>query len=241
MPLKDPSVDHQFAAENRGLLQCHARLTRKSIDLSAYNTVNDAADIADLRVALGLPLMNIYGVSYGTRVALAVMRYFPTGIRSVVLDSIVPPQYNLFSDGLLAEGRAFDALTGGCTLDTRCSRKYPHLKRTFDRLLTRLNRHPAQFKIRDQSTGHSYTVRVNGDEFAQVVRGVMYITPLIRYLPALIFQVNDHQYRGLRYLMSILSSGGGVSLGTYKSVTCAEDAPSVTAGTLTAASNLLLF
>jgi pimeloyl-ACP methyl ester carboxylesterase len=42
------------------------QLTGAGWDVSAYNTRENAADVADLRVALGIPSWNIYGVSYGT-------------------------------------------------------------------------------------------------------------------------------------------------------------------------------
>ncbi|MCA9907717.1 MAG: alpha/beta fold hydrolase, partial [Anaerolineae bacterium] len=39
-------------------------------DLSLYNTAQNAADVADLRVAMGYDEINLYGSSYGTRLAL---------------------------------------------------------------------------------------------------------------------------------------------------------------------------
>ncbi len=43
--------------------------------------------------ALGYPTYNLFGISYGTRLALVMMRDHPgAGIRSVVLDSSFPPE-----------------------------------------------------------------------------------------------------------------------------------------------------
>src|SRR5690606_39073830 len=70
---------------------CHADLTAQGIRLNAYTSAENAADIADLRVALGYEQVNLYGISYGTRLALTIMRDHPQGIRSVVLDSVYPP------------------------------------------------------------------------------------------------------------------------------------------------------
>ena len=41
--------------------------------------------------ALGPAQWNLYGVSYGSRVTMEVMRRYPEKIRSVVLDSVYPP------------------------------------------------------------------------------------------------------------------------------------------------------
>jgi pimeloyl-ACP methyl ester carboxylesterase len=62
---------------------CHRRLVEWGIDLGAYNTTESAADFAELRAALGIPEWNVYGVSYGTDLALTYMREHPEGIRSV--------------------------------------------------------------------------------------------------------------------------------------------------------------
>jgi pimeloyl-ACP methyl ester carboxylesterase len=42
---------------------CHNRLTAKGIDLSAFNSVENAADVADLRTAMGIDSWHVYGVS----------------------------------------------------------------------------------------------------------------------------------------------------------------------------------
>src|SRR5579875_1167046 len=85
------SLQRQVTLEVQATQQCRNRLAAAGIDLNAYTTVADAADVADLRVALGYPSLNLYAVSYGTRLALTVMRTHPQGIRSVVLDSVEPP------------------------------------------------------------------------------------------------------------------------------------------------------
>jgi len=48
-------------------------------------------EVNDLRLALRYDEVNLWGSSYGTRLALGVMRDFPEGLRSVVLDSAYPP------------------------------------------------------------------------------------------------------------------------------------------------------
>ncbi len=76
---------------------CRAQLVAKGIDIAAYNTTENAADFVDLRRVLGYKLWNVYGVSYGTELALTLMRTDPNGIKSVILDSTVPPNLVNFS------------------------------------------------------------------------------------------------------------------------------------------------
>src|SRR4051812_36460587 len=71
---------------------CHARLRASGYNLTTFDTAQNAADIADLRTALGIKEWNIYGVSYGSDLALTILRAHPAGVRSVVVDGVVPPQ-----------------------------------------------------------------------------------------------------------------------------------------------------
>jgi pimeloyl-ACP methyl ester carboxylesterase len=74
---------------------CRKRLAPTGFDFVAYNSHENAADIADLRVKLGIDQWNVYDVSYGTDLAQQLLRDHAEGIRSVVLDSVVPPSVNI--------------------------------------------------------------------------------------------------------------------------------------------------
>ena len=83
MGYDDPKTGEALA-EAAG--KCYRRLAGQGIDLGGFNTTENAADFADLRRALGIERWNVYGVSYGTDLALTYMRDHPEGIRSVTLD-----------------------------------------------------------------------------------------------------------------------------------------------------------
>ena len=70
---------------------CHDRLASQGINLSNFNTAENEADFADLRKALHIKQWNVYGLSYGTDLALSLMRDYPEGIRSVIIDAVLPP------------------------------------------------------------------------------------------------------------------------------------------------------
>lgn len=77
---------------------CHDRLAQSGINLSAYTSAATVADLKDLRVALGYSSWNIYSLGYGTRLTLQLMREDPGGIRSVILDSVIPPQVDIVAE-----------------------------------------------------------------------------------------------------------------------------------------------
>ena len=76
--------------------RCVRELLGKGIDLRQYNSIANANDTVALVNALGYETYNLYGISYGTRLALVLMRDHPEGIRSVVLDSTFPPEIHGF-------------------------------------------------------------------------------------------------------------------------------------------------
>jgi pimeloyl-ACP methyl ester carboxylesterase len=227
----------QATAEyDAALNQCHARLTAQGIDLSAYNTPSDAADIHDLIHELGYHQADLYGVSYGTRLALEVMRLYPQDLRSVVLDSTFPPQVNLWTTYGPNMAHVFGVLFQGCAADPTCNAKYPQLASMLNAVLTGLNTHPITFTATDFNTGRSYTVLFHGIDFATLLFSAFYVTSFIPYIPKLIYEVSQGRYNDLlAEFDGALNFDNGVSWGVFFSVECAEDVPFMTQRALSAA------
>ena len=111
------STEESLRLYEKATLACRERLSASGINLSAYNSFENAADVADLRNALNYPEVNLYGVSYGTLLALHVMRFHPQGIRSVILDGVVPPQVNFLLEAPHTQDQAFTHLFEACAKD----------------------------------------------------------------------------------------------------------------------------
>ncbi len=219
--------------------QCHDRLVRSGINLDDYNSLADAADVADLRLALGYERVNLYGVSYGTRLALTTMRTHPAGIRGVVLDSVYPPEANLFTGPLSSLRRSFDVLFAGCAADATCGRVYPHLQSTFYDLVARLDAHPATFQTTSNPGGKRYTVLLTGGRLADLLFQTLYVTPFIPVLPKAIYTASNGNYDLVSKLYGTLEFDDSIALGQYYSFECGEDAPFVTPAQVRAAGQAL--
>src|SRR5499427_279462 len=109
---------------------CHRELAATGADLSAYNSTENAADFADLRNLLGLTSWNVYGTSYGTYLAQTLMRDHPEGIRSVVLDSVLPTTYTIPGNWWITRA-GFDNLFQACLAEAACNALHPRLEETF--------------------------------------------------------------------------------------------------------------
>jgi pimeloyl-ACP methyl ester carboxylesterase len=147
---------------------CRDRLAATGVDLAAYNTAENAADFADLRVALGIDAWNVYGVSYGSRLALAYLRDHPEGIRSVVLDSVSPPVNNIVENWWGAPASSFKRIFAACAAQPACAAAYPNLEDDFYATVNRLTETPVVVQATDAS-GAPVTVNIDGFPFVYAV------------------------------------------------------------------------
>ncbi len=146
--------------------RCYNRLTNSGIDLGAYNSAESAADIEDLRRVLKIDKINLYGISYSARLMLDVMRYYPDGIRSVVLESTLPPETNYDEVGVDAIVRTLNEMFSQCQADAECNTAYPDLEKKFYAVVERLNDKSLIVSTPDPVTKQTYDILLNGDDFA---------------------------------------------------------------------------
>ena len=141
---------------------CRERLVRKGVDLSAYNTTENEQDFVDLRHALRIRQWNVYGYSYGTDLALSLMRDHPDGIRTAIIDSVVPPDIVglTWTWGSVREG--LTTIFDDCRAQPKCARKYPNLLQTFTRVVVRLEAHPVIRSVVPPHGGPAVKVALDG-------------------------------------------------------------------------------
>ena len=193
-------------------------------DLTAYNTASNAADINDLRLALGYDQVNLWGASYGTRLALGVMRDYPEGLRSVVLDSVYPPDVDLYMELPANAVRAFDMLFAGCAADAACSTAFPELEWVFFDTVERLNETPGAYEVTNALTGDDYDVLIDGDTLVALLFGFLYHTDVIPSLPQIIYDVSEGNFDMVSLIQgSLMARREAVSMGMQLSVQCNEE------------------
>jgi pimeloyl-ACP methyl ester carboxylesterase len=178
-------------ARRRALYESAAEACRKAwvaagFDLGSFDTTATAADFAELRSALGIAQWNLYGISYGTRVALTLMRDDPAGLRSVILDSVYPPEYRFFEGEFAAIERAFDAVAQSCAADEMCHRAVPDLKKAATSLIERYRANPVTVALADQESGTVEEVPVTGALLLERMIEIINEEDALRELPVLL-------------------------------------------------------
>lgn len=90
--------------------KCRDNFVKQGIDLSAYNTIESAEDINDLRLALGLDSLNLVGVSYSGGLMLTVARNHPEAVRTLILNSPLPGYVNYEEHALFNLNEALETV-----------------------------------------------------------------------------------------------------------------------------------
>ena len=202
--------------------QCRTRLEAEGVDLAAFNSVENAADVQAVRLALGYDEFNLYGVSYGTLLGLNLLREFPAGVRSVVLDAVVVPQEPFIAATAVTSDRAFDELFAACAADDECAQAFPNLETKFYNLVAQYNETPLRVPMTDPETGKTYLIHYDGDALMGTLFGNLYATFMLPYLPYLIEAIEQEDFGFLSADLSLRAFDRTFSTGMYYSVVCAE-------------------
>ncbi|MBF9031028.1 alpha/beta fold hydrolase [Rhodobacterales bacterium HKCCE3408] len=149
-----PGIDmdrlEALSAEGQGqtlmLAICAQAYAAADVDFAQYNSVASSRDIAALVTALGYDGgYNLYGTSYGTRLALNALRSTPDHIRAVVLDGTVSPAIPGTALTTAKVQEHYDTIFRLCAEDAWCAAEYPDLRNRFIAILADLAEEPLVF------------------------------------------------------------------------------------------------
>jgi pimeloyl-ACP methyl ester carboxylesterase len=208
---------------------CAAQLAAKGVDASQYTTSAFVADLDDVRAALGYARWNVWGGSYGTRVAQEYLRRHPDRVRSMVLDGVAPPALRIAFDVWPTRDHAIDRVIAACQGSPSCAQAHPALDTIFDDLQRDLAG-GRTVALTDPRTGATRDIRIDFDNIVAALQPLTYAPEVATLVPELLALARHHEYAPL--LAASLTVVGDLpyafSPALYYSVTCAEDIPRVT-------------
>lgn len=210
------------------ILACRDRLEREGIDLRGYTTSENAADINDIRAALGYERMNIFGASYGSELDLAIARDFPQFVRASALESNIPLETNYILDVGVSFDTSLNELFRACAANEACRAAYPDLRGTFQATVWQLNASPGFLTLRNTRTNALQDFQIlSGDLFSNLLFQFMYNTSYIPFLPDLIGRVGNGDTAFLsRLLQQPIDPNAAqppTALGLHYSIVCTQD------------------
>ena len=174
----------------RVLTACAKRLRGRGIDLAAYDTRATVADIVDLRRALKAGAWNLWGQSYGSRVALELMRRHPKGIRSVILDGPYPPHIGRNFHWAAPTIGTIRRLLQACNELAVCKDRLGAPRDRWVALLRRLRAKPLTVVSKPGGRLPPVTFKINDVMLLWVIQDSLYTSAGLRRLPALIAALN---------------------------------------------------
>lgn len=194
-------------------------------DASQFTTAVSIRDFEHVRTALGLRQWNLVGTSYGTRVAFEYARAFPRSIRSMVLDSVVPPNVVLGAEISQRSQFALDALFERCERDPACRKTFPNLKLVAMSLFESLKAEPVKVVYEDVTQGRMRELNFSDQHLALVVRLALYQDETMATLPLLLQQASQGRFSVLAkfYKQYEVQLEDSIHIGLHNSVACSED------------------
>ncbi|MFG2874792.1 alpha/beta fold hydrolase [Streptomyces sp. NPDC048337] len=209
----------------KAVTDCRARLVADGADLGAYNSTENAADFADLRKALNIPLWNVYGYSYGSDLALTYMRLYPEGIRAVAIDSITPPQTVNLPWTWASTSEGIRNIFEACAAQPACKDRYPDLPQLLTDQVRRLEAQPLTLNVTPPDGGKPVKTVLDGGALLNLI---VAFNPRPKDIPAALEELgngNPERFAQARAAGSVPKKISHSSHGLTNSIACAEWAP----------------
>jgi pimeloyl-ACP methyl ester carboxylesterase len=199
---------------------CRDALTQRA-DLRMYTTEQIARDLDELRAALGIERWNVFGASYGTRLAQEYTRAFGPRVRTLTLHGVAAPSLTIplpyARDSQATVDRLFDQQT----------------RKDLAAVLAALAKEPAKVSI------DSLDVMVSAGNLSEALRHMLYnagaapaAAQMIRAAAA-----GDFTPAAREVLRERRTFSHDFALGLFLSVTCAEDVARIDEAAIPAASH----
>lgn len=203
-------------------------LDEMDADPRFYTTVDAVRDFESLRQALGIEKFMLYGISYGSRVALEYLRRHPTSLRGVVVDGVAAPSEPLGLEIASDAQAAFDAILDRCASTPSCDKRFPNLQERFQAMQERLDEEPVTVELRDPRSGEFDTVTIGAASVASLVRMSSYQRHTVALLPLQLSRAADGDFAALGGALQILEDSSlpeSMAMGMHMAVVCSEDIP----------------
>lgn len=213
-------------ARLKGIEDCFATAKARGVDLSGYNSIENARDVHALRRALGIEKWNVWGISYGSILGQSYLKEDPQGIRAVVLDAIVPliQGAHFQKIGTFLQ-RDLDLLEAACHEDKACKASFPDIDGRLKEAAAAIQKRPITVEALDKEYAPTGKVTIFHDIIAGLPFQMFYEQKNYGTMPAFIDALADLVERRDFDAFSALTAGGGgggisISQGMYNAILC---------------------
>ena len=193
-----------------------------------YTTSIAVRDLDAVRAALGYEQINLYGASYGTRVAQHYVRRYSEHARTVILDGVVNPSLALGASVALDAETALRAGFARCEADRGCASRYPDIAAEFDALRAQLDQHSVAVRLPDPVTAEGREIEFTAGHLALATRMLIYSDSSAALLPLFIHEAHENgNFAPLAAQAQMVGEQlrDALAYGMHNAVVCSEDLP----------------
>jgi len=222
------------STERASLDQAEACITgaiARGVDVTGYNTFENARDVKALRLALGLDQWNVWGISYGSVLGQAYMKVDPEGVRAAIIDAIVPLDLGELMRISHWHNANLDRLFAACAEQPDCARVYDGLRERHMAAIQQMEDSPITVEVEasemfPQGEVHFFSTIIAGLPFSLMYEQETHpaLPAIIDGLTRVVESEDDTFFRGLAQAMTMGMGGFGVgiSMGMATSVRCQD-------------------
>ncbi|MBB3969895.1 alpha/beta fold hydrolase [Mucilaginibacter phyllosphaerae] len=202
--------------------QCRERFVRQGVDLSAYNTIESAEDMNDLRLALNIDSLNLVGISYSGGLMLTMARNHPEGVRTLILNSPLPGYVNFEEHALFNINEALEQVFHNCETDSTDA-KYKNLRSRFRQYFTSVTGKKFSVSYKEKDSNKSINIIYTKNELLDAVTSRLNFRQVKTVAGVITDIIDGCQDKYVREVLDGYFTGdANVSLGMRYSVYCSE-------------------
>jgi pimeloyl-ACP methyl ester carboxylesterase/cytochrome c-type biogenesis protein CcmH/NrfG len=187
--------------------KCAEEKRALAVDFDGFTILESADDIDDLRRALGLKKVSLWGHSYGTQLAFATLRRHESAIDRLIVMSVegVASTEKLPSD----VDRYFEQIAAMCRRDARIGDQVPDLMGLMRNVFATLDRNPSAVYVTHPATGVKRELIVGGAGLRMLtLLTAMNDTRNLPLIPLLFVTLSRGDMSGLAEMLSAAQARG---------------------------------
>jgi pimeloyl-ACP methyl ester carboxylesterase len=203
--------------------QCRKRLAAQGIDLSAYNTIESAADINDLKETLKLDSLTLFGISYSGGLMLTVARNHPGCANKLILGSPLPSYVNYEEHALFNINEAFEQVFANCEADSTNNSLYKNIKGRFRQYFTAIAGKKFTLSYIEKGTTDTLKIQYSKNELFDAILNRLN-TSQVKTVPFVMNELmkGNHSTYVKEVLDGFFAGNNSLSHGMRYSVYCSE-------------------
>jgi len=159
-PLDIPGTSESYISEmSKTAKECISFWKEQGVALEGYTTVENANDLEDLRKALGVSKINLWGISYGSHLAFDFVKRYEESVGKIVMAGLEGPGHTIKlpenNQGFLRK------LNDKVQENTEAAKAYPDLLGLIESVLSDLAKKPVITDVTDPRSGTTLKVGIS--------------------------------------------------------------------------------